>query len=300
MWPPGRHKVESVVLPTKVKLQIARLLNRLIVGGRTLVGLPPTVRVRRNGSLWELDLNEGVDLAIYLGLYQRFPEEILRSELRPGESAIDIGANIGAHTLTLARAVGAGGQVVAVEPTAYAFQKLKKNLELNETLADHVIAVQCALNDGAATLVSGTQFYSRWPLNETGGALHAEHMGKYESAGGARFVALDDLMHELRSEGRMRGTIAFVKLDVDGHELVVLKGAQKLLTDDRPVILMEVAPHVQDEVPDRFEALVEMLHQFGYRFESAVDGKPLPDSAVGLRTMIPFGASIDAIVRPVE
>ena len=286
-----------MVITTKAKLRIARLLNRLLVGGRTLLGLSSTVRAKRNGLFWELDLNEGVDLAIYLGLYQRIPEEILRSELTPGASVIDIGANIGAHTLTLARAVGPSGRVIAVEPTTYAFGKLKRNLDLNGISGDRVIAVQCALNSGSGSSDADRQFYSRWPLNIANGELHAEHMGKYESAGGARFAALDDLLDEQRRAGKLLGPIVFAKLDVDGHELDVLKGAQRLLAEDRPAILMEVAPHVQDEVPGRFEALVEILHRFGYRFETAGHGKLLPDSAAGLRNLIPFGASIDAIVR---
>jgi FkbM family methyltransferase len=286
-----------MVITTKAKLRIARLLSRALVGLRTLLGLSSTVRARRNGLLWELDLNEGVDLAIYLGLYQRIPEQILKSELMPGASVIDIGANIGAHTLTLVRAVGPKGQVIAVEPTAYAFNKLKKNLELNGISGDRVIAVQCALDSGAGSSNSERKFYSRWPLNAADGDLHAEHMGKYESASGARFAALDKVLDELRSAGKLRGPITFAKLDVDGHELDVLKGAQKLLAEDRPAFLMEVAPHVQDEVPGRFEELVEILHRFGYRFETGEHGKLLPNSALALRALIPFGASIDAIVR---
>lgn len=286
-----------MVLPTRTKLRIARLLHRIIVGGRALVGLPPTVRARRNGSLWALDLDEGIDLAIYLGLYQRMPEQVLRSELKAGACAIDIGANIGAFTLPLARALGPGGQVVAIEPTSYAYGKLRQNLALNGIAPDRVLAVQYALNDGASG-GDADRFYSRWPLNQTGDDFHAQHGGMYEAAGAARFIALDALLSDLRGDGRLRGRIAFAKLDVDGHELDVLRGAQKFLAEDRPVILMEVAPHIQDEMPGRFEELVAMLHRFGYRFECDSDGKPVPDSAEELRKLIPHGASIDAVLRP--
>lgn len=288
-----------MVLPTRIKLQIARLLNRVIVGMRALAGLPPQTRVRRNGAFWELDLDEGVELAIYLGLYQSLPQADLKSELSPGACVIDIGANIGAHTFALAQAVGSAGQVLAIEPTSYAFGKLKKNLELNPALAGRVMAVQCALNDGSADTGRAKQFYSRWPLKNADADFHAQHGGKYESSASARLVALDDLLRELRRSGRLQGAISFLKLDVDGHELDVLTGAQSLLRDERPTILMEVAPHIQDEVPGRFEALVGLLHRFGYRFEAMAGKKRLPDTASGLRELIPYGASIDALIRPI-
>jgi hypothetical protein len=64
-------------------------------------------------------------------------------------------------------------------------------------------------------------------------------------------------------------------------------------------MLIEIAPHIQDEVPQRFEALLATLEGFGYRLEDAA-GKPMPMSADGLRKLIKHGASVDAIARPVR
>jgi hypothetical protein len=87
-------------------------------------------------------------------------------------------------------------------------------------------------------------------------------------------------------------------MDVDGNELQVLKGARATLTTDRPLMLIEITPHVQDEIPRRFEAMMEVLTSLEYKLEDADTGRPLPDSCAELRRLITFGASIDAVARP--
>jgi Methyltransferase FkbM domain len=104
------------------------------------------------------------------------------------------------------------------------------------------------------------------------------------------------LVQEMRAEHRNR-PIAFVKLDVDGHELDVLRGATQLMTAQKPPILIEIGPHVQDEVPQRFEQLIGILERHGYRLETGDTGKKLPMSAPALRALIGDGATIDVIAR---
>lgn len=88
------------------------------------------MRVRRDGIHWDLDLSEGIDFAIFLlgGLELR-TLRLYRRLVQPGDTVLDVGANIGAHALPLARLVGASGRVVAFEPTQFAFCKLQRNLE---------------------------------------------------------------------------------------------------------------------------------------------------------------------------
>jgi hypothetical protein len=68
-------------------------------------------RVRRDGISWDLDLREGIDLYIYLaGRFEWGLSRILTSLVRPGDTVVDVGANVGAHALPLARAAGAEGR----------------------------------------------------------------------------------------------------------------------------------------------------------------------------------------------
>jgi FkbM family methyltransferase len=285
------------MLSTKAKIRIARALSIAIVGARSFLGRPSVVEVRRAGVNWRLALNEGIDLALYLGSYQNFSKRVLESWVRPGGLIVDIGANIGAHTLRMADRIGAGGRIVAIEPTDYAFAKLSANAQLNPDLLDRMVLVQAALTDGC-TNAARKEFYSRWSLHAQGGGRHRKHFGYLESARGAKFVSLDALLSQLRVVGRISGPVTFVKLDVDGHELEVLRGGRATFTSDRPAVLIEIAPNVQDEVPGRFEDVIGTLESYGYQLENDRSGRPLPMHAAGLRKLIRQGASIDAIARP--
>ena len=112
------------MLSTKTNLRIARILNKAVGLARRLVGRSQTAHVKRKGIEWLLDLNEGIDLAIYLHVYQSVPKRVRDRWIKPGSLVVDIGANIGAFSLPIANDVGEGGCVVAVEPTDYAYAKL--------------------------------------------------------------------------------------------------------------------------------------------------------------------------------
>jgi hypothetical protein len=62
-------------------------------------------------------------------------------------------------------------------------------------------------------------------------------------------------------------------LDVDGYELQVLRGGRQLFMREKPAVLMEVAPYTQDEVPGRFEALLNTLESYGYHLEDSDSGR---------------------------
>ena len=286
------------MLSTKVKMQIARALNHAVVSGRRVFGGDCVVSARRRGVNWRFDLNEGIDLALYLSLYQSLPRRTFDNWIRPGSLVIDIGANIGAHCLPMARHVGPAGRVIAIEPTDYAFSKLVANVNLNPDLTTQLISIQAALTKETILDAKPAAFFSRWPVHDNGGPRHAEHLGQLEPAKEARFLSLDQLLAELRADSRVSGPVAFVKLDVDGSELDVLQGGQHVFTIDRPPMLIEIAPHVQDEVPQRFEALIDTLDSYRYRLEGAVSGQPIAMSAAVLRSHIKYGAGVDIIACP--
>ena len=118
----------------------------------------------RNGIRWSLDLEEGIDLALYLGVYQKLGAYVENAVLTSGMVALDIGADIGAFTLPLAARLGEAGCVIAIEPTIYALEKLRANLALNPMLSGRVITVQALL--GTADKVGDVEgVFSSWRLD---------------------------------------------------------------------------------------------------------------------------------------
>jgi FkbM family methyltransferase len=233
---------QTPMLPTKTKMHLASGLSSAVLAVRSVFAREPTVVARRRGVNWRLDLNEGIDFAIYVGLYQKIPQRVIGTLVRPSSLVLDIGANIGSHALTFAAIVGEQGRVVAIEPTNYGFSKLTANARLNPAIYERLVLVQAAINDGVSNYPS-TRFYARWPLHGGEVGRHPKHLGRLEEAHGARIVALDVLLDELRSSGRIHGPVKFVKLDVDGPELEILRGGRQTFLKDRPSMLIEISPY---------------------------------------------------------
>jgi FkbM family methyltransferase len=285
------------VLTTRRKLQIARLASAGLCGARRLLGLPQQLEATRDGIRWTLDLAEGIDLAIYLGVYQRIGRHVRQSLAGQELVALDIGANIGAFTLPLARLVGPGGKVVAIEATDFAFAKLQRNVAQNPGLAPRILCRQAVLvaDDGAAR---PDAIFASWRLDASDAPKHPSHGGIAVATGGATVQTLDRL---LAADAELRPLVArigFVKLDVDGNELSVLHGARAFLSARRPLLLIEMAPYVQNEVDGRLQALLSELRGLGYSLESAKSGSALAYDPQGLARQIPEGAGIDVLCRP--
>jgi FkbM family methyltransferase len=242
----------------------------------------------RGGLRWQLDLTEGIDLAIYLGAFERSTVNTYTRLIRPGDIVLDIGANIGAHTLQLAKCVGPSGHVYAFEPT-WAFKKLNTNIALNPEIAPRITAVQAMVSSSDGSELAPA-IYSSWPLVETTG-LHELHLGRLQSTAGARVVTMDTYLTEAGIE-----RIDLVKLDVDGFECDVLEG-WTMLRRWRPRILMELAPYVLAEHGRTLEQLIALLRNADYRLFME-DGAALPMVATELERMISPGAGINILAVP--
>jgi FkbM family methyltransferase len=281
------------MLTTKTKIALAGLAYRTIAKSRGLLGKGKQVEVRRGGVRWCLDLEEGIDFSIYLlGAFERSTVATLRELAKPGDVVLDIGANIGAHTLGLAKNVGATGKVYAFEPADFAFQKLLRNLALNPELEKRTQASQVMLGSGTEKAPAGV--YASWPL-ENVDSVHPKHRGRFVSTEGAVVDTLDRFVarHNI-------SRINLIKMDVDGHELPVLQGGQSVLREQRPIIVMEMSPYVHAEEQNSFAAMIELLKEFRYKIEDARNRKALPLDAAALERLIPDGAGINVVALPVQ
>ena len=277
-------------LSTRHKIAIARGLNRTVRLGRGLLGKRMQGQFRRNGLNWALDLDEGIDFAIYLlGAFEWDLIRAYRRTIRFGATVLDIGANIGAHTLPLADHVGPDGQVIAIEATAYAVGKLQANLALNPALAARVHVLHCLLTE-TDDAPAETAIASSWPLSAT--PDESDPMcGAAKSVGAARHASLDTVLRDLPAR-----RVDWIKLDVDGHELSVLRGAKGILARDHPGIFMELAPYCYAGTPNGFADLVALLAGLGYRFHRLPSLAPLPTDAAFLgQSFISNGGSINIL-----
>lgn len=204
-----------------------------------------------DGSTLELDLGETIDLTLFLGEFEKDVRAAIVRHCKSGMTVIDVGANVGAHTLLFARCAAPDGRVVAFEPTEYAFRKLARNVALNPSV--HVTTVHAALDEMAGPART-VHFRSSWP---TFGA-------RRDGASTVAFERLDDWW-----ERHATGRVDLMKLDVDGNEYGVLAGAEDILASWHPVILMEVVgPHLDDESRNP----LRILERHGYTFRDVQGG----------------------------
>jgi FkbM family methyltransferase len=281
-------------LATATKVRAAGVLYRAVRLTRRVLGRPSDAIVcTRGGIAWALNLHDGIQLSIYLfGAFERATARALARLLPPGGVAIDVGANIGAHTLPLARHVGEAGRVVALEPTVWAVERLRRNVGLNPALGRTVTVHATALVAPGEPLSS--EYYSSWPVSDAERS-HPVHRGVPHRTAGSVAMTLDELVAR---EGISR--LDVVKIDVDGRELRVLRGAGATLATRRPSLVLELAPYALAEHGDSFCDLLELLTQAHYRLVDERSFAPLPSEPETLARMIPAGGSINVVALPVE
>jgi FkbM family methyltransferase len=281
-------------MKTAQKIRLAKIAYKTLSTARRLLGQDDHCTVTRSGIRYELDLSQGIDLAIYLqGTFEPSTRGALERNILPGSNVIDIGANVGAHTLTMARLVGDSGHVLAFEPTDFAYRKLQRNLELNTQLKRRISSYQCFLGPVDAASIPPS-IYSSWPLTSSGD-LHWKHLSLATPTSQAISRSLDSVWTEHHCP-----PIQLVKMDVDGFECEVLAGARKMMQRDHPLFIMELAPYILEEYGTSLKELLSFFLPLGYRFFDETTGQPLPDDVQRLTDRIGDGASINVIARVVS
>jgi FkbM family methyltransferase len=175
----------------------------------------------------------------------------LRAALSGGDVAVDVGANKGAYLYWMRRAVGPGGSVYAFEPQP----GLARYLEAVSARMRwaNVFVRECALSDSAGVRVLHVPGWEGSP-----GASLEEAVAAASDCRDRDCVA-DTLDRQLAGAGR----VALIKVDVEGHELAVFRGAARTLGDSKPTLLFECeARHLTRHAP---RDVFVFLEGFGYR-----------------------------------
>ena len=282
-------------MKTIFKIYIAGILYKIIKLWLYLFGQThDIIRVNRHGIMWQLDLREGIDLAIYIfGKFEAETVEAYTQWIEPGDTVLDIGANIGAHTLWFARLVSQEGFVLAFEPTKYAYDKLIINTQLNPDLKSRITIAQVILGREDRDN-NRAQIYSSWTVTGTVDR-HPKHRGELKSTEGASMLTLDSYLSQQRIK-----RVDFIKIDVDGYECDVLKGAQATLKQYKPILCIELSPYALEERGASMIELVKILSDCHYQLFHEKTGQKLTMDAVQLCQYIRDGASINAIAKPVK
>lgn len=159
---------------------------------------------------------------------------VVRQLVQGGDFAVDLGANIGVFTKVLSELVGPSGSVISVEPVPQTFDVLSRNVRsLGMT---NVTCVNVAVSDSAGRVVMQLPDYVSGGVNFYQASVVARPDG--EVVDSARQVVVPSQTLDTLVAGK--GSVCFVKCDVEGHELACLSGAQDILESHRPAWLIEI------------------------------------------------------------
>ncbi len=186
----------------------------------------PQIRRLPGGAAIKLDLGEHVQRWIYFfGVYEKETVDWFRSNL----VVLDIGANVGQYTLIAARDVGPNGRIHASEPNPISYRRLASNIEINsfENVSAHALAVSDSA--GEVTL------YVPDHDNMGGASLQSSQTGQRNIA--VRCVTIDEWARSADLDATPR--IDLIKIDVQGLESAVLRGAREVMLRFRPIIICE-------------------------------------------------------------
>lgn len=191
--------------------------------------------------------DEGIDRPIfYRGTYENGTMKIMNDVLKKGETFIDIGANIGLMSLHASRIIGNRGEVLSFEPLSDTYNILLQNIALNK--ANNIKAKNIAIGstNGMVEIFNGTD------LNRGTSSLIKTNQG--QSSRKVPIKRLDTYLDKNPID-----SITCIKIDVEGWELEVLKGATKTLSgSDAPLCIVEYShmhPTFGGDVQDIYDFL---------------------------------------------
>ena len=197
-----------------------------------------------------LDISNLIDHYIYFAFEDKAISNFI-GQIKKNETLVDIGANIGYVTLLLSQKCS-DGKVISIEPSKKTFETLSYNLSLNN--AKNVTA----LNIGLGEKEKKEKLYQ---VNERNTGMNRISNNNDESLPSEEIQirSLDEILIELNTT-----SVNAIKLDVEGYEFNVLKGARKTLEKLRPKLLIEVSDHNLKEQGSTPYELFQFLFNLDY------------------------------------
>ncbi len=188
-----------------------------------------------DGTAYNLHVNSLEDRAV-IGMRGRLEPKLqylFRRFVRPGDTALDIGANSGFHTVCLSQIVGEEGLVHAFEPVVFNYNKLVTNLHLNgiENVRTHPYALGNVNQKQMMNVIREGEF-------EQGNHSLAANE-KIEGTLKDKVVPTEVQVRRLDDVLLGLDRLDFIKIDVEGFEIEVLRGGLGLLNRFQPIIIME-------------------------------------------------------------
>lgn len=234
-------------MKTIYKINLAKIVYKFLI----FFGFKKNIHISRSAINWNLDLSEGIDLSIFLfGSFQKSLTTSIVSLIKKINknnddeiNFVDVGSNIGDKSLSITRRLLNlninNFRVFSIEPTEFAFNKQIKNINLNKDLKKKIYLFNYFISNNKKKI---SKIYSSWSLKERNNdhKIHGGFLKKIKK--GTQNTSLDNFLEKNKIKKNI-----FIKIDVDGFELNVLKSCEKSIKKRNIIFFMEYAPYAFEE-----------------------------------------------------
>lgn len=186
---------------------------------------------------------------VYFNLYEQKQTEEFLNHIEEGNIVFDIGANVGYYTLLSSRNIGVKGKVFSFEPLVRNLSYLYRHVELNKLENVIILPVACSESSSFTTFSFGR--------NEAQGYLVKNNWKGNFSFQLHTYVQTISIDEFVRNSGYIPHIL---KIDVEGAELLVLKGAKETFSSTKPKIFLSI------HTAELEKKCIEYLKDFGYKF----------------------------------
>ncbi len=218
-----------------------------------------------------------------LGVMGKKEKDFLKKEIQPGQTLIDVGANVGLVSALATELVGQNGTVLAIEPDAQLVSLMRQSFGERVTLIEAAVGAEMTKAD-----------YFRNHMNRGDSGLVKQGLASETML--VDVLTLDHIWEQ--SLGSK--PVHWIKMDIQGYEVFALKGAKKLLTSSRPSLIVEVWPWGFKKAGTSTSELFALLQSHSYKLTAELyDGKELPDPEVLDRTWNSQLQYFNLVARPI-
>ena len=214
-------------------------------------GVIETVRFN-NDIILELDIGDWIQENIYfLGGYEDAELQFIQSSLKEDNIFIDIGANIGVHSLFASKLVGKNGKVISFEPFRQNYNALNKNIALNGSTN--------VVTENLALFKTETILDIYYNTNEANLGMASSYLTEFSCVEKIKAVALDSYLKTIPQQ-----KVDFIKIDIEGGEYDALLGMKSTLMSFYPKLLIEILDHNELTESGNKKNIVGYLENMGY------------------------------------
>jgi len=209
-------------------------------------------KISRGGITWLIDTADLIQWHLfYYGSYEPEETQWMKQYIQPGMVVFDVGANIGYYTILLSKLVGENGAVHSFEAAPTTFNRLKEHMRIN--LCTNIRVHQLAVSDKNGECM----IYCAEDSNT--GESRLEGFDGFKNKESVSCITLDSYFQK-----EPVNKVDFIKIDVEGAEMLVINGALSLLNNQRPTVMLEINPLFLSRMGSDVTTLIATIKNIGY------------------------------------